>query len=437
MKKLLVLTMILSLASIPKIVAQAAGFLVFNDVQNISPDSITGSFAFLTSSNDTDNKNPDFKVTATINGTSYDGTISVGSKHNYDYKVSYPIQENNTDILITVSDGLGGKITETYNLSYQIFYDINVESENVQQTKVTGTIEYSEFGSIGDVDPSGYTVSAKIGDETYNGTVSDGEFTITYPKQDLNTSVVIYVVDKYGYSNSSKTVKIANHPIQLSVNSLDYSSNYVTGTTEANAKVTATIKSKTYKATAKSNGSYKIKIPAQKSDTKITVKSTNKTGYYNTKSVTVSNPNCLLDSSQQLLESTSKVTGSVTGALNGDYIIVKVGNKTYKKTLKAAKKQNYAISVKNLKIGQYITVSLYNKHGQIRNWYKSEVYYATKVKLGMTKYQVLHTAYYGSPDSVIKSTVAGMKCEQWGYYFGSKLVYLWFQNGVLTSIDQY
>ncbi|BCN30731.1 Ig-like domain-containing protein [Anaeromicropila herbilytica] len=347
MKKLLVLTMILSLVSIPRVVAQAAGFLVFNDGQKISPDSITGSFAYLTSGKATDSNNPDFKVTATINGTSYDGTIiSAGTRYNYNYSVSYPIQKNDTDVIITVTDGLGGKITQTYNL-------------------------------------------------------------------------------------------IANQPIQLSVDSLNYTSTTVTGTTEANAKVTATIEGKTYEATADSSGNYKIKIPAQKSDTTIVVKSINEKGYYSTKNVTVSNPNCLLSSSQDLLKSTTKVTGTVTGALKGDYITVKVGNKTYKTTLKEAKKQKYSVSVKNLKFGQYITVSLYNKHGQQREWYKSEVYYATKVKLGMTQNQVLHTAYYGKPDSVIKSIVAGKKCEQWGYHFGSKLVYLWFQNGVLTSIDQY
>ncbi|ROR26348.1 hypothetical protein EDD66_10870 [Mobilisporobacter senegalensis] len=360
------------------------------------------------------------------------------SERGYTFTVKYPLQKYGTKITVDITDGNGGSASETYTMDYYINYNITVEDKDVQQTQITGTTKsdttYDRYGII--KEETIFTVAAKIGDKTYDGTVSGHNFTVTYPKQDFGTKVTILVTDRCGGRTSEKTFEIANCPPQLKVDKVSYNSTYITGKTEPNLEIQVAASNKKYQGQADSKGNFKIKIPAQKINTKITVECTSDTGYFNSKDITVVGPSCGVVINDEILKNTSKITGSVTGGIKGDYLVIKIGSKSYKKVLKTAKKQTFKITVKNPVPGQKVTVTLYNKFKQKRYSSNSKVYLALKPTIGMTKKQVLQTTW-GSSDYVSKFNVGGVSYEQWGYEIKNKFTYLWFEKGILKSINSY
>ena len=105
----------------------------------------------------------------------------------------------------------------------------------------------------------------------------------------------------------------------------------------------------------------------------------------------------------------------------GAIVKVKIGKKTYKATLKSHKKIKFKFK-KKPKYGQKITISLYYK-GKLISRSKDYVYYAKKVKTGMTKKQVKYLSSWGTPYKKSSSS------RGWSYWFYSGGSYIAFKNG--------
>ena len=147
-------------------------------------------------------------------------------------------------------------------------------------------------------------------------------------------------------------------------NNLKYGSGKLTGRTYNYAKVTATIKGKTYSGKANSSGYYSISVPKYiRIKTGITIK-ISQYGITETikRKVVKNNPSGTL---------TYKVNGknikvTVKNVHKGDYIKLKVGKKTYKKKFKKDyKKTKYTVKTQKLKKGTKVKIIVYNKFKQI------------------------------------------------------------------------
>ena len=128
-----------------------------------------------------------------------------------------------------------------------------------------------------------------------------------------------------------------------------------------------------------------------------------------------------------------KVKGYVTNAHKGDIVKIKIGKKTYKKTLKKdSKKLSYSIKIKNPKAGQKMRIMLFNRFKQKLVDWKWKVFTSNVVRTGMTKSQVKLLAYWSEPDHKNKSAYS----EQWCYDDdgdGFSDAYLYFRNGRVSN----
>lgn len=119
------------------------------------------------------------------------------------------------------------------------------------------------------------TVKVKIGSKTYTGkSNSKGDYSIKIPVQKAGVKLYITVKNSYGYSSSTKTVTVLDKiaPPVPTVNTITTISKAITGKTEANATVIASVGSKQIgSGKADKNGKYTIKIANQKLEIKISV----------------------------------------------------------------------------------------------------------------------------------------------------------------------
>ena len=123
----------------------------------------------------------------------------------------------------------------------------------------------------------------------------------------------------------------------------------------------------------------------------------------------------------------TKVKFTLKNVYKGDKIIIKIGKKTYKKTIKSNKKKlKVTQKIKKAKPGTKVTITLRGEKNKLIDTYKTKVYYAAKVKLGMTKKQCKLVPGWEHRDS---TTVSG-NTTIWWYDDGS---YLSFYKGRLKG----
>lgn len=118
----------------------------------------------------------------------------------------------------------------------------------------------------------------------------------------------------------------------------------------------------------------------------------------------------------------------VKNALKGSKVKVKIGKKTYTKKVKSSSKTIKIKIKKPVKYGQKVKITVtYN--GKVIGKDKCDewdvVWYANKIKVGMTKKQVKYT--WGTPES--KSSASG-GWAFWHYSDGSRVT---FRNGKVRS----
>ncbi|WP_445490801.1 Ig-like domain-containing protein [Niallia sp. 03133] len=134
-------------------------------------------------------------------------------------------------------------------------------------------------------------VTATISGKSYKTKArSDGSFKINIPVQNTGKKISVYSEDAYGIKSLTKEITVTRvAPNVPSVDKVKSSSTSVSGLAEKKAKIRVKIGSKSYYANVDSKGKFKVKIPKQKTGTKLYVSvidSKNKTSA--TKTVTVS-----------------------------------------------------------------------------------------------------------------------------------------------------
>jgi hypothetical protein len=210
------------------------------------------------------------KVYITTSGKQigYGSTDSSGK-----FKVSIPKQKAGTTLTIYAQDQAGNKST---SVSVKVVDKTppgtpKVNPVSDRDTSVTGTSEAYAKVYI--------TTSGKqIG---YSSADSSGKFKASIPKQKAGTTLTIYAQDQAGNKSASVSVKVADKtpPGKPKVNSVSDKDTFVTGTTEAYAKVFVTYRGKTIgSATASSSGKFKVTIHKQKAGTILTIYVQDKAG---------------------------------------------------------------------------------------------------------------------------------------------------------------
>ena len=119
-----------------------------------------------------------------------------------------------------------------------------------------------------------------------------------------------------------------------------------------------------------------------------------------------------------IYRNSTKVKLTLHNVYKGDKIIIKIGKKTYKKTIKSNKKKlKFTQKIKKAKAGTKVSITLRGEKNKLIDTSKTKVYYAPKVKLGMTKKQCKLVPRWEYRDS---TTVSG-NTTIWWYDDGSYL----------------
>ena len=136
-----------------------------------------------------------------------------------------------------------------------------------------------------------------------------------------------------------------------------------------------------------------------------------------------------IDYHSDVYKNSKKITVTLKQPSKGCLLKIKIGKRTYKKKIKNNKKK-IKIKIKKPKYGKTIKVTLLYK-GQIigrENWPDNDcVYYAKKIKKGMTKNQVGNTCYWGWPSST------GSYSGGWTFWYYDDGSFVGFKNGKVKT----
>ncbi|MBC2002145.1 hypothetical protein HCA78_00095 [Listeria booriae] len=193
-------------------------------------------------------------VTVTIAGQ--DRTATVGQDGNY--SVTIPAQAVGT--VITAKQTLNGKTSDPVSttVTQGTVADPTINPVTTDNTSVKGT------------GINGATVTITIGSNTYTGTVSGGEYTITIPKQAVGTVISAKQSLNSQTSNSVNTTVTQGVVTPPTVNPVTTDDTAVTGTGMKGALVKLTIAGIDYTGFVDNNGNYSIAILKQPAGTIIT-----------------------------------------------------------------------------------------------------------------------------------------------------------------------
>nr|WP_277619655.1 Ig-like domain-containing protein [Winslowiella iniecta] len=233
----------------------------------------------------TSNVLPGTLVQVTVNGVSYNATVSADGS----WTAIVPagalagVVDGPLNISATVNDAAGNPLTATSMLNVLAnpqlavsidppFGDGSLNTEDVENNGIL-------TGSTG-VSGDGQTVSVSFGGNDYTGTVaSDGSWSVTIPAPVLetlpqgNTPFVVTVGDIAGNTaNGSDSVLVDTLPPLLQVNTLSGDGVLnaseqgqplpVSGTGEAGAEITVSLNGTDYTTNVAANGSWTLTIPA-------------------------------------------------------------------------------------------------------------------------------------------------------------------------------
>ncbi|MBC6301412.1 immunoglobulin-like domain-containing protein, partial [Listeria booriae] len=195
-------------------------------------------------------------VKLTIGGIDYTGTVD--NDGNY----SIAILKQPAGTVITATETLNGKTSSATiaavtqgTVAAPTINSLTTEDTTARGTGITGAV-----------------VTITIGSNTYTGTVTNGEYAITIPKQAAGTVVnAKQTLNDKTSANASTTVTQGSIAAPT-VGAVTTDSTTVTGTGVVGATVTVTIGSTPYTGAVAANGTYSITIPKQPFGTAITVK---------------------------------------------------------------------------------------------------------------------------------------------------------------------
>ena len=252
----------------------------------------------------------------------------------------------------------------------------------------------------------------------------------TYPEQKKGQEITIVVKDDLG-KEITKTVKVKNAVIELSVNKIYDKSISIKGKTYPGMTVKTVLNGKRYLTKAGNSGAFSLKIPKQKigKSIKITVvsengstKSINKKVYKRTGSSVASK--------YYVLRTSKYVYVRCRGASQGDVIKVKINGKIYKKKIgKTNGSPTVKIYTGKHTTGAAVYMYLYNSYNQKICSRKDKVYFGNKLYVGMTSSQALQTTW-GKP--IARYQYTGY--QLWLYQSGDTVVYACIRGGKVIEI---
>ena len=256
------------------------------------------------------------------------------------------------------------------------------------------------------------------------------KFSVSYPKQKVNSYVKIKIADDDGYGNTGK-VKIKNIPPKITISSITSGSVKITGKTTAGSKVTAKINGKKYKGKANKSGKYTIRIKQAKVGTKVKVSVVTPEGYTGSKTAKVKLASGYVKIPDYIFKTSSQITLKVQKGQKGDKVRVNVGGAIYTKTIKNTKKiQNVTVNINPAGAGTSITAELTDKFGKVKHTYNDMVYFGDTIYIGMTEEEACLTTW-GTPQ---RNNWGGI--IQWVYRSGSTTLYVYIVDGRVSDIQQ-
>lgn len=197
---------------------------------------------------------------------------------------------------------------------------------------------------------AGNTVKAMVGEKELGTVIADkeGKFSIGIEPQKAGTVLTVTATDKMGNISEATSIRVQDKtaPGLPEVNAVGDSDTAVTGTTEANSKVTVRVRKRNQllgEASAKENGAFSIDINVQKAGTKLSITSTDDNG--NTSEVKevvvkdVTAPDA--PTVNEVTEKSISVTGTAEG---GSTVTVKSGTSSIGEA-KAGSDGNFAIPI--------------------------------------------------------------------------------------------
>ncbi|MBC1523627.1 hypothetical protein HB884_05330 [Listeria booriae] len=273
-------------------------------------------------------------VTLTIGGIDYTGTVDADGNY------TIAILKQAVGTIITATETLNG-----------------ITSGPTITTVTQGTVAAPTLNSLTTEDTTargtgitGAVVTITIGSNTYTGTVSNGEYAITIPKQVVGT-VVSAKQTLHSKTSSSVNTTVTQGAIAApTISAVTTDDTSVKGTGVVGATVTITIGSNTYTGTVAANGSYAITIPKQPFGTTITAKQALNGKTSTNTSITVTQGVIAAPTISAVTTDDTSVKG--TGVV-GATVTITIGSNTYTGTVAA--NGSYAITIPKQPFGTTIT----------------------------------------------------------------------------------
>lgn len=228
-----------------------------------------------------------------------------------------------------------------------------VNKVNDQAVAVTGSAE------------KGSEVTVKIGTDSWKGTANtEGQFSITIPKQKAGTIIEVTAKDAAGNVSAAAKVTVVDEtaPPAPTVNKVTDQSTAVTGNTEKGSEVLVVIGTVTWEVTADAEGQFLITIPKQKAGTLIEVTAKDAAGNKSEAAkVTV------MDETAPEAPTVDKVTDqatAVTGSSEkGAEVAVKIGIDSWKG--KANAEGQFSVEIPAQKAGTVMEVTAKDEAGNV------------------------------------------------------------------------
>ena len=278
------------------------------------------------------------------------------------------------------------------------------------------------------------SASVFIGETEYSCKIEDkgtqALIKATYPEQKKGREIKIVVKDDLD-KEITKTVKVKNAVIELSVNKIYDKSTSIKGKTYPGMTVKTVLNGKLYQTKAGSGGAFSLKIPKQKigKSIKITVISENGSTKSISKKV-YKRTGSSVASKYYVLRTSKYVYVRCRGASQGDVIKVKINGKIYKKKIgKTSGSPTVKFYTGKHTTGSAVYMYLYNSHNQKICSRKTKVYFGNKLYVGMTSSQALQTTW-GKP--IARYQYPGYQI--WLFQSGETVGYACIQGGKVTEV---
>ncbi|MEH7076667.1 Ig-like domain-containing protein [Neobacillus drentensis] len=276
---------------------------------------------------------------ATVTVTIGISTFAKVADSDGNFKITIPIQTAGIKITITAADGNGNvsSVTTITVIDKTAPTLLTISLVSNKSNIITGT---TEVGAI---------VTATIGTKKYTAFKADpkGSYKVIIPLQKAGTKIAVTTKDGVGNESTAKIITVLDKiaPSVPTVYTISNLNKVITGKAEAGAYIAVTIGSKKYLGKADSKGYYKVTVPVQKADTKLTVTAKDADGNISTaKYVTVVDK--IAPSVPVVTTSVKSTTKEISGTAEAyATITIKVGKKVIG-TTKVDSKGKYKVKIK-------------------------------------------------------------------------------------------